>query len=343
MKPQARFRLRDEERFEDNNKASGLELAAQASIYPRVAPSTEFGLELSTAGTGLDSQPESVSLSGGASNKTIALSQAYAAFDIYKEDTDSFLISAGKFHMPFRCSPMTWDLDRRPEGFYQAYEFKSLDLNWRLRLHAAQISADRVAPSAVDGTDLRRSWLFLEGFDLSYRVLTWIRVSLGSQYFHYYDLSERLQEISSHRGNNLRNPSVLNDLDSKFGTWESYFEISSQQFGILTAFRTSAILNLLNKDLERGLFAEVEVGDSWKSGFFQSKISFVYVEPNASLGFFSDNEWGYNNRKAVRFSLSYFPMDQLKLGASFLIANTIQNSAFQRDQKQALAEMEYRF
>ena len=343
MKPQARFRLRDEERFEVNNNASGLELAAQASIYPRVEPSIEFGLEIGTAGTELDSQPESVSLSGGSTNKSLALSQAYAAFDIYKDDKNSFLISAGKFYMPFRSSPMTWDMDRRPEGLYESYELKSVDLNWRLRVHATQISTDRVAPSAVNGTDLRRSWLFLQGFDLSYRSLTWIRVNLGSQYFHYYDLSERLQEISSHRGNNLKNPSILNQLESKFGTWENFFELSSHQFGILTAFRTSAILNILNDDLERGLFAEVEVGDSWKRGFFQSKASFVYVEPNAGLAFFSDNEWGYNNRKAAKLSLNYFPMDQLKLGSSLLIANTIQSSAFQRDQKQVLAEMEYRF
>ena len=317
-------------------------MGLRAGIFPELNDNVEFGAELSLANSGLGEQPDAVQLGAGMDNKSISLSQAYLAL-LSHSKRNHFIFSLGKFYIPFNTSPVTWDTDIRPEGFYESYIYLSPSEKFRLQFQTAQFSADQVDPSLVNSTPLRRFWLFVQGMDLQYKELSMIHFRWSEVFYFFYQNSERLQKASVGLGNSPESETQLSQLKENFAPLESLFEIESQQFGLLTKIRSSFAINLRSSDHQRAFFVQISTGRSWVRHFFLAKVGFCYNEPDVQLALFEDNEWGNANRKSTRFELDYFLTDHLKLGSSFVLAQVIRSSPYQNDRKEFYGELEYHF
>lgn len=339
LKPEAEFRTRYLERMEEQDDDAGLELGVRGAIYPKLYQDTEFGLEISAANTNLGSRADAVKMSEGMSNKSIGISQAYLAYAPQWNTLGLPTLVAGKFFMPFQLSPITWDEDLRPEGFYEALSFSNAKKTMIFKLHAGQFAADRVQESLTSGTPLRRSWLFLQGLELKSQVTARTRLSIASQFFYFYDISERLSEASARLGNTPQSPTNLRRLDTYFAPVELNAKVESKQFGIIMAVELAAAFNVRSSDKQRSFHAKASAGQEWKARHIYGSIGYQYVEPDSQLAYFVDDEWAHSNRKAARFQLFYYALDHLRIGGSYLLASTVSNTNFQANRNEFYFEL----
>lgn len=340
LKPQAQMRVRYQERWEDPD-LSGLELAARIGIFPKIDELVELGIELSTAGAGLQGRPEAVSFSQGSASKSIALSQAYIALQQPLNSHSRATLSLGKFANPFKSSPYLWDQDRRPEGAYQALAWRGR--NFHFRFQAGQYSADRVEASLTQGRPLRRSWLFVQGAEFVYRLSQSTQLRFNTEAYAFYDISERLQEASGELGNSTQAVTPPLRLQEKFLPLHLAVEMQSEPIGIPSSIFVSAAINPRSTDNDRGLYVLGSLGQHWEENGSVLALSYYYSEPDLSLAFFTDNEYAQSNRQAGRARLYFYPRAYLGVSVSYLYASVLKQNPRQEDRQEILGQIEMRY
>jgi len=346
LHPEGKFRLLWHQAYETTRDVSQMELSAKGGVFPDLQPWLKTGVELSTAGTNLDSRPDRVTLAGGMSDKTIALGQAYLDF-VWKTDLLESHAFAGKFESPLFYSPLLWDHEIRPEGLLESVSFNvSSEPEVHSAFYAGQFSVDQVSESITNGTPMRRSWLFEQGILGSYRsaAIAAVEVSLAFNFYYFADLSERVANLSGQRGNSIigtigNNPKFR----YHFAPIENVLQISAVPLGIRTGLLGAFAINFRTPDKQRSFFVQADIGNVWRKRNFVGSLSYYYNEPNTSVALFSDADYGYANRKGPRAEVSYFVIDRLRLGMSFALLETLADSVYQANRKEFYLEAEARF
>lgn len=326
LKPEAEFHFLYEEIKESGSNESGLALGGRFGIFPEWNENWELGLELKLIDSSPEARLDMLSLNKGPSNRPVGLSQFYIAHK-YK---DLLLLSAGKFHQAFRSSPLLWDDDIKPEGFYQALNLPLHNPHAKIKLHAGQFVLNRAHTDMSSGGELQRSWLFIQGLEGRYYWSQLLEFVSSLQIYYFHDLPDQINELSARRGAEYKEQAnTYISKSSKYLPLEIEAEVASRPLGIFTSIRLAASFNLKTEDKQRGLYAETQIGRPWKKHNVLARLSFYYNEPMASVAAFVERDYGYANRKAGLFELNYYLSDNFRIGASYLIAKVLQDSLFQ--------------
>lgn len=341
LNPSARIQVGWLERKESGFNQSGLELLGQAGLFPKFLEELSAGFQISTNSTFNGTSPNSVELSGGMGNKDISIHQVFLETHFGSNLRWSALF--GKFNSPHLYSPLIWDEEISPEGLFQSFTAR-LGLDSSLSVYAAQYSADQASPSLSAGTPLRRSWLFQQGIFARVEENSETELKVGLNHYYYYDLSERLANLSGPRGNSFSGTINSNArFQNDFSPIEAVITATARPLGIQTSMTGAFAVNFKTSDQQRGFFIEGQMGNKWKARNFLFKLSYYYNEPDMTLSLFTNHLYGFSNRKAVRGELSYFFLKNLRLGSSFLYAETLQPSVSQSLRKEFRSDVEFSF
>jgi hypothetical protein len=342
LNPEAQFRIRWLERKESGRDLSGPYLLARGGIFPRLSDYLQTGFELATYQTGgSTTDPHSLPLSNEMETKSIGLSQAFLTGSISHPHSLPILYSfkIGKFLSPLFSSPMLWDANIHPEGLFQAVTWSSTNA-FSVSVYATQLSADQINHSS----SLRRSWLFEQGVFGFFRWSPESSIKFAVNFYHFHDLSERVADASGTKGNTFigslqNNPTFRYE----YSPMEAILSLQGQPLGITAEFTAAGAVNFRTPDNERGFFLQASVGDKWKKGKARCDLSYLYAEPDLSVAAFSSSDEGNLNRKGPRIHFSYFPRENLRVGAAFLYSDVLRSSAQQSLRKEAIADMEILF
>lgn len=340
LKPETQMKIAWKERREKNRDFSGPLLTMRGGIFPKVTENFRFGLELSTATDPFsgDSSDE-LALAEGMTHKRIGISQAFASGNAAFGNFE-WSLQIGKFENPLLYSPLLWDSSIRPEGLVQSLEWK-ISPKISAGIFAAQYSADQVTASLIDGTPLRRSWLFQQGVVALWHPSEETEIRGVFNQYYFFDPSERLARHSALLGNTLENPTdPLSNFREKYAPSEWIVEMSGRPLGIGTSLKGALAINFATSDKQRGFFVEGKIGNAWKKGSFIAGLSYYYLEPDLTVALFSSPSYGSANRKGPRAELNYFIFDFLRAGSSFLYGEVLTVTTSQADRKEFRFEME---
>lgn len=341
LKPEADVLLQYREARESGKDISGLELGLRAGVFPELQPWLELGLEFRAAESEFGARPDIIELSGSFSNKALGLSQAYLAFQLKEEDDYELTLSLGKFYNPFFSSPLTWDYDYRPEGAYQSFWIHRKKWRSRFQVHAGQWSLDRVGQNLTNAQSLRRSYLFVQGFEWQFLYSRYTKIRSAIQSYYYCDVSERSAELAVRRGNDGQiEPGALRE---DFLPLEASLQFESQPLGLSLLLESSFAINFMSEENDRGFMIAGQVGREWRERNFVGRLSFLYSEPNVQLASVLDNEWGYTNIRGGKARIGFFPVDQLELSVEGSWIERLQESLYQGRLTQVLAGVKYQF
>jgi len=331
LKPEGNMSLQYRERRDQHRDIGGLESKGYFRITPQIEENLEIGVEIRAANQDWRSPRGRVGAEKGFSDFQLALSQAFVAYRLRQLGESQIILSAGKMPSPFGYSPLTWDQELRPEGFYEAAIFRFPESRFQVRLHAAQWNADRMQESLVDSAPARRFWLFQQGADFHWQAnedLEWVA---GVHSYVFTTPSERIGEESANRGNRLVNNEgdQAPRLQEKFAPVEGFIELRGSALGIPARVRGGSAINFRTNDQARGFHALLSIGDSWRKKGLEARLEWMYLEPHLQMAFFNDSLWGYANRHGGRAELCWGFSKRSRLVSSFLYAPTIQETSLQ--------------
>lgn len=344
LKPEAKLGLRYLKRFEENRDLADFELNARFGIFPEPEPDFQLGIELGTFDRDTRSRENVVRFGDQSKAKTIGLSQAFLAWQQHWSTHWVSNLAGGKFIFPFSGNPILWRKDRYPEGAYESFVFSADSGRFFLKLHAGQFTVDRVQGSLSSNTSFQRSWLFIQGFEIHRSLTERTKIEIAGNSFLFKEASDQIQIDSSDRGNNLTiNSSGETRLTEKFYPAELFTKLSTNQFGLSIEMSGGAAINFNSRDNERAFIASASMGNSWKKRKAKGNLSYFYTEPNVQLASFTDPVWGETNRQGGRFQLDYYITNNIRTGASFLYANTLEKNFRQAHRRDIFMETEWIF
>ncbi len=339
LNPEYRIQLKWIERFEKNQDFSGPLLSAQAGISPQFNPCISATLQASTASATGDKGPLSTQLTQTGRSNSLTFSRA--AIETHVGNSILWSAKIGKYKSDRPYSPLLWDEELNPEGLGQSLDFEIAD-RWHMTLFAEQNSLDQKPESLIDGTPQRRSWLLVNG-----ALLTWTKdwqIGMGISHYYFHDLSEGIANIAATRGNTVQGVgSVLAAFDEQFSSSEILLSAEANPLGIRSALHSAFVVNWQTDDWERGFYIDAEMGNIWRAKNFHFRLSYYYSEPDSTMALVTDHRFGGTNRKGPQGEISYFFIDQMRMGLSVSYFETLRASTVQATRKEISADLEVLF
>jgi len=333
VRPEFNARLRWKEVFESGLNQSGPEIFVRAGIFPRFEKILT-GLELSTRAL---NQDQSV-LNNYFESKEIGLSQAYLGFQIdsaFSIEGLSVMLLAGKFSSPSMSSPIIYNSDIRPEGFFENLRFEFSSGRLLIAATAAQYSLDQTAENHFLSERQRRSWIFQQGI-MARRQIN-LETSVESSIFAYlfFRPSDRVRAIGVLRGNS--------STQRNYRPIEANLRFEAKPLSLFASLAASFVWNPSTEDDQRGFWVQSSIGKKWRRDNFSFDVSYVYSEPDVTMAALSEETLGFLNRKGPQIGLHYFPFDYLRTGVSYAHLATLSSSVNQRDRQDLRGELELKF
>lgn len=329
LKPELNARLRWREVLEDGLNKSGPEIFLRTGIFPQFGILLT-GFELSTQASTTDYE----SLGNQFETKEFGLSQAYVGIQWGKRN---FNLSglAGKFACPTLFSPLIYNSDIRPEGFFESVSYNPAESSWAAAIVGAQYSLDQTAENKLIGQNQKRSWIFQQGLMARYRWNDEFTFESALHSYFFFNLSEKTRDLGIARGNSATR--------ATYRPLEAIVKLEAKPLGLFAALDGAFIWNPSTDDDQRGFWIQGTLGKKWKEDNFSFDASYIYSEPDSSLAALSDSSLGYQNRKGTRVRLHYFPFDFFRLGASYAYLATIAPSTLQKARQDLRGEFEVKF
>lgn len=287
------------------------------------------------AGADLGGQPTSPNQTMGSSfeRKGLWLDQAFLAWtpDI---EGHFFTFAGGKFANPYFSTPMIWDTDVNPEGFYEKLNYK--------------IGA--VEPFLVCGQMIvKENALKADAYTLAYQGGVNLKAEKASLTLAlaYYDWERYSSNFKYSNGNTTSNTG-----GSTFLNAVNFHILDFLAQGKIDAWRYPLELFV---DYARNLDAEGPYAGqdtAWSIGGkigrnkAQKDWSIAYryarIDPNGVVGAFADSDFGYANRKGSEVMFKFNIYDPLVLGVSYWHTQPVVELA--RDSWNRLfIDLEYKF
>jgi hypothetical protein len=341
LRPSADVQFLYEERREKNNSLSGLSLGASLLIRPSLGGNWEWGTELRTTGEDLSLIRARVGSQNGFQDFKVALSQAYIAYRYREFANQEIILNFGKSVNPFNGSPLLWDQELRPEGFYQSFRIEFPENRMEFKLHAGQWNADRSAESLVDGRALRRFWMFQQGLEFRWQPNPIIDWRLGGASIFFTEASESIVRASANGGARVVFGSDGRARFSEnYSPVELYSEFRALPLGIPTGLAVAASVNFRTKDRARGLYSRLSIGNSWIKKGLEARLEWMYLEPHVQIAYFTDGDWGNANRHSGRAQMFVGFSPSIRARLSALYSRVIEDRASQSNRFHALGGIE---
>ena len=248
--------------------------------------------------------------------KGIWLDQAYLTWtpDI---EGHFFTFGGGKYANPFQSTPMMWDTDVNPEGFYQnlAYEFGNVQPFFtfgQLMIKENGSGKDAYALAYQGGVNAK-----MDKFGAS--------ITLA-----YYDFVRYDTNYKYANGNTTQTVNSVTTLDAgDFNIFEVLGKVTYKaryplEFFVDYAVNTGA--EGPHADQDTAWSVGGQIGQNKKQKDWSVAYRYANIEANSVIGAFSDSDFRHNNRKGSELKFKYNIYDPLSFGAAFWMTDKIVGS-----------------
>ncbi len=261
------------------------------------------------SGMGYDPTSTNQTLTDSFDRKDVWIDQAYLT---WTPDVAGhfFTFGGGKMANPFVSTPMVWDTDVNPEGFYEKFSYK-----WSIvepYFTFAQLMV-RENSSKQDGYGLA-----YQG-GANFKLAEKLTASVNLAYYDYvrYDSNYKYPNGNTVGGSgsntylDARNFNILDFVGQlKYDGWRYPVD-----FFVDYAQNLDAVGPYGDEDTAwsvGGGIGKNKVQKDWSVTYRYAKI-----EPNAVVGAWTDSDFGFANRKGSEVKFKYNVYDPLTVGASF--------------------------
>lgn len=260
------------------------------------------------SGMGYDPTSTNQTLTDSFDRKDVWIDQAYLTWTPDIQD-HFFTFGGGKFANCWVSTPMVWDTDVNPEGFYERFSHK-----W-----------GAIEPYVTLGQMMiRENSSKQDAYVLAYQGGATIKVDKVSLGFNlaYYDYARYDINYKYANGNTTSGTSPNTYLNAgDFDVLDFLAQFKYEGFKYPVDFFVDYAQNLGAS----GPYADEDTAWSVGGGIGQNKkqkdwsvtYRYAHIEPNAVVGAFADSDFGFANRKGSEVKFKYNIYDPLTFGVAF--------------------------
>jgi hypothetical protein len=260
------------------------------------------------SGMGYEPTSTNQTLTDSFDRKDVWIDQAYLTWtpDI---EGHFFTFGGGKFANCWVSSPMVWDTDVNPEGFYERFSHK-----W-----------GAIEPYVTLGQMMiRENSSKQDAYVLAYQGGANIKVDKVALGFNlaYYDYTRYDINYKYPNGNTTSGTSPNTDLNAgDFDVLDFLATFKYEGFKYPVDFFVDYAQNLGAS----GPYADEDtawsvggcIGQNKKQKDWSVAYRYAHIEPNAVVGAFADSDFGFANRKGSEVKFKYNIYDPLAFGVAF--------------------------
>lgn len=254
-------------------------------------------------------------------------------------------LGGGKVENPFLlrgASPMVWDSDLTPEGIYETFDFKAIELA-NLKLAPFVVGAQfPVVENASAGSTDAEMFGVLGGLNSEIKIAGLEKPIVVTNAIGYYDFmgyAENGNFGTLARGNSV-DPASATTLEAKdFNILNIYNQVKIPTPWVPIAPFFDFAVNLGDEvgSLKPGNLNDlwgwgIKLGDAKKKGEWETSYGYYITEPNAVVGAFAESDLGgpgfigHADRRGSIVRLGYKLTDYLSFNLSGYFANTVTKS-----------------
>ena len=300
----------DDSAFQDRNRE-------RIRLRFKVSKNVGFGVTgffQLASGMGLDPTSTNQTLTDSFDRKDVWIDQAYLT---WTPDVEGhfFTFGGGKFANCWVSTPMVWDTDVNPEGFYERFSYKWGVFEPYLTLGQMMI---RENSSKQDAYVLA----YQGGANIKLEKAT-LGLNLAYYDYHKYDTNYKYPNGNTTSGSGTS--AYLNAGDFNVLDFLAQFKYDGWRYPV--EFFVDYAQNLD----ATGPYADEDTAWSVGGGIGKNKTQkdwsvayrYVCIEPNAVVGAFTDSDFGFANRKGSEVKFKYNIYDPLTLGVAFWSTNPV--------------------
>lgn len=245
-------------------------------------------------------------------------------FFIRWQPTPFFDMTAGKFANVYTNSELFMDTDVQPEGMFQRFHVPELPAGWR---HLSFILGETVVNmnAALGGNTFMLSAKGDTGFDLGFANLD---LSLG---YHQYIGEQILFDanalaLEEGLGVRLVGNANRNSTDARFGIANGAAALSWQLFDIPMRLSSDYLYNALMPSKNQAVQAKFSLGETSQPGQGQLSYLFKYLEQDASVSAFVEDQLQGTDVMAHEVQASLKVWDKTTLFGTYQWSQRLSNS-----------------
>ena len=295
------FRLRYENLNTDDFKGKSTDSRERWRYRLRVGVRSIVNDDLMVAmrmASGADSDPTSTNetMTNWFSEKSWGIDQAYAKYAPTALGR-ALTLWGGKHPNPFVTSNIMWDGDIVPECFTANYVFNKKGAFQPFVTMAAMFVKESASDNPGDAN------LFVPQAGFKFKTGPW-GLTAATSYYNWDNFSKNGNYPTDLRGNVAKSNKDLAD----FGVWDVYAKVEYKlPSKVVLSGRGHYMVNT-KEDLTgaaAGKDKGYDVGVGLKYDRFGFSADYKVIEANATPGYFSDSDFGHNNRKGFVLSGKY--------------------------------------
>jgi hypothetical protein len=266
--------------------------------------------------------------------KSIWLDQAYITWtpDI---PGHFFTFGGGKVANPFASTPMVWDPDINPEGFYQTFKqkFGAVEPYFtvgELLIRENSVTKDAYALAFQGGANVKSGKL---------------KASVNVAYYDYVRYATNYKYAGNNTTATAGGVTVLD-------AGEFHIVDAMGKVGYELKYPVEFFVDYANNTGATGPYADQDT--AWSVGGVIGKnkaqkdwsLAYRYanIEANAVIGTFTDDDFGYANRKGSELKFKYNIYDPLTFGVAFWATDKVLDTIAGAPQyKRLMIDLEYKF
>jgi len=302
------FRLRARVRLEADLGHGAKGVFRLASGMAKAVPGWDFGSDAAST-----NQTFTDSFDG----KGIWLDQAYLAWTP-PELGRHVTLTGGKFQNPWVSTPMIWDTDVNPEGFYEQLRFAN----------------DQVEVFATLGqTVIREISSGDDAYMLAYQGglkagAGPVRLTGAVCYYDFHNYAANYKYAKGNHTTMVDGVTVLDAGDFNIVNALGQIEYSGWRYPLMAyadyAVNVGATGPHADEDTAWSLGGQI--GQNRKAGHWSLFFRYTHIDANALVGAYVDNDSGNANRKGSQITFKYSFCDQIHFGPTLYITDKVSGS-----------------
>lgn len=221
----------------------------------------------------------------------------------------------GKFANPFVSTPLLWDTDVNPEGFYEKLSHK----------FGAVEPFVTVGETILKENTLKADSYMIGGQGGVNITAKKVGLTLAAAYYDYVRYDTNYKYTNGNTVSTVGGNLVLDAGD--FNLLNLLAQVRTDAWRFPVEFFTDYVRNLEASgpygDKDTAWSAGGQIGKNKARKDWLVLYRYAYIAPNAVIGAFADSEFGYANRKGSEIRFRYNLMDPLTFGSSLFLTKPV--------------------